>query len=59
MKDRNHLYLYTVEVRGKKLQEGGFEWIELQEEGYNKEQVAHKLGKKLEDVRYKDKRIIQ
>ena len=55
MKERRHLYLYTVVI--KPFPEEG-PVPEVYVEAYNMEQVAHKLGKKLNNVLYVTKRIL-
>ena len=55
-KERNHLYTYTVVVRPFPL-EGLIP--EVQVSAYNMVQVAHKLGKALDDVIYVKKVIVQ
>ena len=56
MNDRRHFYLYTVIVTPFPL-EGLIP--EVQVEAYNKVQVARKLGKKLDEVIYIMKVIVQ
>src|SRR3990167_3142628 len=55
IKERRHLYLYTVIL--KPFPEEG-PVPEVYVEAYNMEQVAHKLGKKLNNVLYVTKRIL-
>jgi len=56
MKERRHLYTYTVIVKPYPV-EGPIP--EVQVSAYNMVQVAHKLGKKLDEVIYVMKVIIQ
>ena len=55
-KERNHLYTYTVVV--KPFPPKGL-IPEVQVSAYNMVQVAHKLGKNLDDVIYVKKVIVQ
>lgn len=52
MKERNHTYLYTVEVRAEDT------WVEKQVEAYNIWQVIGKLKLTEKQVRYKHKEIL-
>lgn len=62
MKERNHFYLYTVDVRRVEKDADGNKithWDEVQiADCCNLHDVAGKLQKPLDDIRYKDKRII-
>jgi len=55
-RDRNHDYLYTVEIRVET--KAGDEWQERQVQAWNLEQAAHKLGVEKDDCRYVTKRIL-
>lgn len=55
MKERRHLYLYTVIVKPYPV-EGSIP--EVMVEAYNIEQAAYKLGKPLDAVVYIDKKIL-
>ena len=55
MKERRHLYLYTVVVKPFP-EEGPVPDVYV--EACNMEQVAHKLGKKLNQVLYITKKIL-
>ena len=56
IKERRHLYLYTVAI--KPFPSEGLV-PEVFVEAYSMEQVAHKLGKSLDEVIYIKKTIVQ
>ena len=57
VKDRE--YLYTVEIRGKKLESGGYEWHREQHKATSIVEVSRVRAVKLDDIHYITKELVK